>query len=100
MLRITLDEFTRKHYDKLEKSLNMTSEELKAVVNEILKLNPKPGDSNEVNTKQMQVIPDFHITNNDGVLILDPELKNAPELRVSRSYQEMFEHYDKASQKR
>src|SRR6201992_469717 len=51
-----LDEFTRKHYDKLEKSLNMTSIELRAVVNEILKLNPKPGDSNEINTKHMQVI--------------------------------------------
>src|SRR6195952_2210374 len=94
-----LDEFTRKHYDKLEKSLNMTSAELKAVVNEILKLNPKPGDSNEINTKQMQVIPDFHISNNDGVLILTLNSKNAPELRVSRSYQEMFEHYDKASQR-
>jgi RNA polymerase sigma-54 factor len=77
----------------------MTSEELKAVVNEILKLNPKPGDSNEINTKQMQVIPDFHITNNDGVLILTLNSKNAPELRVSRSYQDMFEHYDKSSQK-
>jgi RNA polymerase sigma-54 factor len=94
-----LDEFTRKHYDKLEKSLNMTSQELRAVVNEILKLNPKPGDSNEVNTKQMQVIPDFHISNNDNTLILTLNSKNAPELRVSRSYQEMFEHYDKASQK-
>src|ERR1700761_4383308 len=94
-----LDEFTRKHDDKLEKALNMTSDELRAVVNEILKLNPKPGDSSEINTKQMQVIPDFHITNNDGVLILTLNSKNAPELRVSRSYQEMFEHYDKASQR-
>jgi RNA polymerase sigma-54 factor len=94
-----LDEFTRKHYDKLEKSLNLNSDELRAIINEILKLNPKPGDSNEVNTKQMQVIPDFHIVNNDGVLILTLNAKNAPELRVSRSYQEMFEHYDKASQK-
>jgi RNA polymerase sigma-54 factor len=94
-----LDEFTRKHYDKLEKSLNMNSIELRGVVNEILKLNPKPGDSNEVNTKQMQVIPDFHISNNDGVLILTLNSKNAPELRVSRSYMEMFDHYDKASQR-
>ncbi|RVU02618.1 RNA polymerase sigma-54 factor [Mucilaginibacter limnophilus] len=94
-----LDEFTRKHYDKLEKSLNMTSEELRGVVNEILKLNPKPGDSNEVNTKQLQVIPDFHITNNDGTLVLTLNSKNAPELKVSRSYQEMFQHYEKASQK-
>ena len=37
----------------------MSSDELRAVVNEILKLNPKPGDSSENNTKQMQVIPDF-----------------------------------------
>ena len=94
-----LDEFTRKHYDKLEKSLNMNSQELRAVIAEILKLNPKPGDSNEVNSKQLQVIPDFHIINNDGVLVLTLNSKNAPELRVSRSYQEMFEHYDKASQR-
>jgi len=94
-----LEEFTRKHYDKLEKALNMSSDELRAVVNEILKLNPKPGDSNEVNTKQLQVIPDFHITNNNGTLVLTLNAKNAPELRVSRSYQDMFEHYDKASQR-
>ena len=94
-----LDEFTRKHYEKLEKSLNLAPDELKGIVNEILKLNPKPGDSNEVNTKQMQVIPDFHISNNDGVLILTLNSKNAPELRVSRSYQDMFQHYDKAAKK-
>ncbi|MBC6112039.1 RNA polymerase factor sigma-54 [Pedobacter fastidiosus] len=94
-----LDEFTRKHYDKLEKSLGLDSEELKEVVNEILRLNPKPGDANQVTTKQMQIIPDFHISNNDGILTLTLNSKNAPELKVSRSYQEMFEHYDKASSK-
>ncbi len=94
-----LDEFTKKHYDKLEKSLSMDSDELKEVVNEILKLNPKPGDSNAVTTKQLQVIPDFHIANNGGVLFLTLNSKNAPELRVSRSYQDMFEHYDKTARK-
>jgi RNA polymerase sigma-54 factor len=94
-----LEEFTKKHYDKLERSLNMESEELKEVINEILKLNPKPGDSNAVTTKQLQIIPDFHISNNDGILFLTLNSKNAPELRVSRSYQEMFEHYDKTAQK-
>lgn len=94
-----LDEFTRKHYDKLEKTLNLHDDELKDIVAEILKLNPKPGDSSEVNTKQMQVIPDFHIRNSDGVLILTLNAKNAPELRVSRSYQDMFQHYDKSAQK-
>ena len=94
-----LDEFTKKHYDKLERSLSINSEELKEVVNEILKLNPKPGDSGAVAGKQLHIIPDFHITNNDGVLHLTLNARNAPELRVSRSYQEMFDHYDKAAQK-
>ncbi|MBK1441060.1 RNA polymerase factor sigma-54 [Parapedobacter sp. ISTM3] len=94
-----LDEFTKKHYDKLERALNISSEELKEIVNEILKLNPKPGDSGAVAGKQLHIIPDFHITNNDGVLHLTLNARNAPELRVSRSYQEMFDHYDKAAQK-
>ena len=94
-----LDEFTRKHYDKLERAVGLNSDELKEVVAEILRLNPKPGDSNQVTTKQMQIIPDFHINNNDGVLVLTLNARNAPELRVSRSYMDMFEHYDKASQK-
>lgn len=94
-----LDEFTRKHYDKLEKQLNLEDGELKEIVNEILRLNPKPGDSNQVTTKQLQIIPDFHIANSDSTLILTLNSKNAPELRVSRSYKDMFEHYDKAAQK-
>lgn len=94
-----LDEFTRKHYDKLEKQLNLNDGELKEIVNEILRLNPKPGDSNQVTTKQLQIIPDFHIANADNVLILTLNSKNAPELRVSRSYKDMFDHYDKAAHK-
>ena len=91
-----LDEFTKKHYDKIERQLSVSSEELKEIINEILKLNPKPGDSAAVAGKMLQIIPDFHIINNDGVLHLTLNGRNAPELRVSRSYQEMFEHYEKA----
>ncbi len=94
-----LDEFTKKHYDKLEKSLGLSPEDLKDAINEILKLNPKPGDSGASNVKQLQIIPDFHISKNDGVLTLTLNSKNAPELRVSRSYQEMLEHYEKTSDK-
>ncbi|TAF44111.1 MAG: RNA polymerase sigma-54 factor [Sphingobacteriales bacterium] len=92
-----LDEFTKKHYDKLEKLLNISATQLRDAINEILKLNPKPGNSGASNIKQLQVIPDFHIANNNGVLLLTLNAKNAPELRVSKSYQEMFQHYDKAS---
>lgn len=99
IVRDYLDEFTKKHYDKLERSLSISSEELKAAVQEILKLNPKPGNSFADNSKQLQVIPDFIINKNDQFLILTLNSKNAPELRVSRSYQEMFQTYDKAVQK-
>ncbi|NGM61648.1 RNA polymerase factor sigma-54 [Sphingobacterium sp. SGG-5] len=91
-----LDEFTKKHYDKIEKQLGVDSAELKEIIHEILKLNPKPGDSGAVAGKQLHVIPDFHITNSDGKLLLTLNSRNAPELRVSRSYQGMFEHYEKA----
>ncbi|NGM71754.1 RNA polymerase factor sigma-54 [Sphingobacterium sp. SGL-16] len=96
VVRNYLDEFTKKHYDKIEKQLNVNSDELKDIINEILKLNPKPGDSAAVAGKQLQIIPDFHISNNDGVLHLTLNGRNAPELRVSRTYQDMFEHYEKA----
>jgi RNA polymerase sigma-54 factor len=99
IVRDYLDEFTKKHYDKLERSLGISSEELKSAINEILKLNPKPGNSFADNSKQLQVIPDFIINKNDQYLLLTLNSKNAPELRVSRSYQEMFQTYDKAVQK-
>jgi len=91
-----LDEFTKKHYDKIEKQLGVDADELREIINEILKLNPKPGDSGATAGKQLHIIPDFHITNNDGTLHLTLNGRNAPELRVSRSYQEMFQHYEKA----
>ncbi len=94
-----LDEFTKKHYDKLEKTLNITGIQLRNAVNEILKLNPKPGNSGSSDVKQLQIIPDFHIANNNGFLMLTLNSKNAPELKVSRSYQEMFQHYDKSADK-
>src|SRR5690606_32280573 len=91
-----LEEFTKKHYDKIEKQLGVNSIELRDIIAEILKLNPKPGDSGAVAGTQLHIIPGLHISNNDGVLHLTLNGRNAPELRVSRSYQEMFEHYEKA----
>lgn len=94
-----LEEFTKKHYDKLEKALSVNAEELKTVIQEILKLNPKPGDSGTGNIKELQIIPDFYIANNAGTLVLTLNAKNAPELRVSRSYRDLFDHYEKAAHK-
>jgi RNA polymerase sigma-54 factor len=91
-----MEEFSRKHYDKILREMNIGEEELKSGMNEILKLNPRPGSTASEGQKSIQhIIPDFIITYNDGVLELTLNSRNAPELRVSRDYREMLHHYSK-----
>jgi RNA polymerase sigma-54 factor len=91
-----MEEFSRKHYDKIKKQLNIRDEDLKEAMNEILHLNPRPGNSYADNQKSLQhVIPDFIITNNEDVLELTLNSKNAPDLRVSKSYINMLNTYAK-----
>ena len=85
-------EFTKKHYDKIESRLNINSERLKSAINEILKLNPKPGNSLVDSAKPNQyIVPDFIITNSDGILELSLNSRNTPELRINKAYLEMIE---------
>jgi RNA polymerase sigma-54 factor len=88
------DEFTRKHYDKILKKTRLTETDLKGAVNEILKLNPKPGDSvSEITRVNNYVIPDFSVRAIDGELELTLNSRNAPELRINRTYMDMMEVY-------
>jgi RNA polymerase sigma-54 factor len=88
------DEFTRKHYDKILKKARISEEDLKGAIQEILKLNPKPGDSvSETSRLNNYVIPDFTIRNITGELELTLNSRNAPELRINRSYMDMMEVY-------
>lgn len=88
------DDFTKKHYDKISKKMEISDENLKNAVNEILKLNPKPGNSFTENSRiQQYIIPDYIITNNNGMLELFLNSKNAPDLRISQSYNEMLVSY-------
>jgi RNA polymerase sigma-54 factor len=90
------EEFTKKHYDKIQRRLNIGDEEFKKTIHEILHLNPKPGSSVAQTAKTTQaIIPDFILYNNDGKLELTLNSKNAPELRVSRTYAEMLEGFSK-----
>ncbi len=85
-------EFTKKHYDKIEKRLDISSEQLKLAMTEILQLNPKPGNSMIDNAKPSQYITtDFIITNNDGELELTLNAKNTPELRINKAYLDMID---------
>lgn len=95
------DEFTKKHYQKIQRKLETDDEDfIRDAVELIIKLNPKPGGGS-VNTmvKNTYIIPDFILTNNNGKLELALNSRNAPELRISQSYTEMFKAYDKSDKK-
>jgi len=97
-LRILKDffpEFTRKHYDKIISRLNISDEQLKGALDEILKLNPKPGSahSDPQNKSANHIIPDFILENTDGDMELGLNTKNVPELRVSKTYSDMLQTY-------
>ena len=93
-------DFTKKHYDKIIKKLNIENEEeLKLAINLITKLNPKPGRSSGELVKTQYLIPDYLLTNNNGKLELTLNSRNAPELKISRTYSEMMQTYDKSKKK-
>jgi len=89
------DAFAKKHFERLSRSLKLTDEDLKLAMDEILKLNPKPGGSSGDSDKANQyIIPDFIITNEEGELILTLNARNAPDLRISGAFKELIDTYD------
>jgi RNA polymerase sigma-54 factor len=95
ILKNNFDDFTKKHYDKIIARLCITQEEIKEAVDEILKLNPKPGSSySDPHNKVFEhIIPDFILDIRDGEFQLSLNSRNIPELRLSRTYSDMLESY-------
>lgn len=95
ILKHHFEEFTKKHYDKIVTRLNISEVQLKHAIDEILKLNPKPGGAftDPMNRAAEHVTPDFILEYKDGQPILSLNSKNVPELRISRSYTDMIEGY-------
>lgn len=96
------EQFSKKHYTKLEAVLDLEPEDLKTVIDEILKLNPKPASSytGGNNSKIHQyIIPDFTIKYENNELELLLNMRNAPDLKVSHSFKEMYESYRDSKEK-
>ena len=92
------DEFIKKHYEKIERTLNITSTTLKNAIQLIIKLNPKPASNMvESNKAENFVVPDYYVFNNAGSLELTLNQRNAPELKISEGYRDMLRHYEKSS---
>jgi RNA polymerase sigma-54 factor len=100
ILERSFDHFTKKHYKKLMQRHNISESELKEAVQEIEKLNPKPGGAYSGNNKLVEhVVPDFTIRIVDGELELSLNSRNAPELHVSREYSDMLAGYKSSKEK-
>ncbi|EDO26505.1 predicted protein [Nematostella vectensis] len=96
----SFDHFVKKHYKKLMEKFAISEEELKEVIQEISKLNPKPGSSYAGNNKVAeQIVPDFNIKIIDGNLDLTLNARNAPELHISKEYNNMLKGYQESKEK-
>ncbi|RMG55723.1 MAG: RNA polymerase sigma-54 factor [Bacteroidetes bacterium] len=86
------DELTRKHFSRLRSRLGISEAQFKEVYALITRLNPKPGDSQAI-IKHEYIIPDFLLTVENGKINIRLNSRNAPELKVSRSYLDMYTEY-------
>jgi RNA polymerase sigma-54 factor len=97
------DEFTRRHYDKIIARLNISEHDLKEAIEEILKLNPKPGGvyNDPYNRSSQPIIPDFILELSEDGFDLHLNSRNLPELRLNSSYNDMLQAYsrDKSQKK-
>ncbi|MEA4982497.1 MAG: RNA polymerase factor sigma-54 [Paludibacter sp.] len=103
IVRDYFEEFSRKHYDKIKKGLDIDDDMLREAVTEISHLNPKPGNAwggNLLEKSMSVIVPDFILENTDGKLSVHLNNSNIPELRVSNTYNELFQTYsEKKSEK-
>lgn len=100
VVKTMMDEFSKKHYDKIIRKLNIEDDDLKEIIAEITHLNPRPGNSEGDNKGQMsEVVPDFNISVNDGLPELSINQRNLPELKISADYIEMLKEYSRAKEK-
>jgi len=87
--------FSKKHFSRLQRQLEISEDQLKGALDEILKMNPKPasGYTSQFDTQTQTIIPDFMVTNRDGELELTMDLRNAPDLRINDQYVDMLKSY-------
>ena len=87
--------FSRKHFEKIKKSLNISQKQLKIIIQLITSLNPKPGSNwdDSMTTVMNRITPDFIVeTMNEGItLILNN--RGIPDLRINREYSNLLKDY-------
>lgn len=99
IIEFGFDAFSRKHYQKLQDRFRLNEIELKQVLDEIAKLNPKPGGAHAASAQNNHIVPDFTLHIEDGKVQVELNRRNAPQLHVSHSYKDMLAGYQEAKNK-
>ena len=99
ILSNAFEEFSKKHYQKLMDRFSIDEERLKDIFLHVSKLNPKPGGALTATTQNTHIVPDFIMTLENGQIQVELNRRNAPELRISNAYKEMFAGYKEATTK-
>lgn len=89
------EEFSRKHYDKIMRQLNISQDDLRDVIDEIISLNPKPGNAlgDSIEVAMSNITPDFVVESYNGEISMYLNNKNIPELKINRDFSEMLQGY-------
>ena len=85
--------FSKKKFSKLSEKLSLSQDDLKNAIEEISRLNPKPGGSITSEFSNNTIVPDFILTIEDGMFIVELNKRNSPELKLSNSYKNILEGY-------
>ena len=93
------DLFSKKHFKKLQEKFNLDQDLLKKGLNEIEKLNPKPGGSISSFTENNHIVPDFILNVNENLISVNLNRRNAPDLHISENYKEMLKGYQSSKTK-
>jgi len=89
------DDFSKRHYDKIKRSMNLEDDSLKAIIHVIITLNPKPGNNwgDALSQTMNTIVPDFIVESYNGEVFMSLNNRNIPELRINREYSEMLRGY-------
>ena len=93
------DLFSKKHFMKMQDKFNLDQSSLKKGLNEIEKLNPKPGGSISSFSENNHIVPDFLLNVNENHINVNLNRRNAPDLHISNTYKEMLKGYQSSKVK-
>lgn len=90
------DEFTKKHWDKIQQALGIDAAAMAALIRDLRRLNPKPGAAmGEAMGRSVQhITPDFIVdTHDDGTVTMALNSGDIPRLQVSQSFADLLHEY-------